>query len=82
MTSSSDELLSEDEYSSASGFQLDGNVVCFMAGLLVRILLVGTEFLIIVGVTLLLATAFLKRIPVTDNRTTLGTEEVSFLELS
>ena len=51
-----------------------------MAGPQVRILLVGSEFLIIAVVTLLLATVFLKRIPLADNGTTLGTEEVSLPE--
>ena len=81
LASSSDELLSDDEYSSASVFQLAGSVVCFIARLQVRILLVGSKFLITVGVTLLLAAVFLKRVPLADNRTTLGTEEVSLLEL-
>ena len=62
-------------------FQLAGRVVCFIVGPLVRILLVNTEFLIIAVVTLLLATVFLKRIPLADNGTTLGTEEVSLPEL-
>ena len=63
-------------------FQLAGKVVCFIAWLLLKILLVSTELLIIAVVTLLLATVIFKGFPMTEKGTTLGTEEVSFLELS
>ena len=81
LASSSDELLSDDEHSSTSVFQLAGKVVYFIAWLLLEILLVSTELLIIAVVTLLLATVVLKGFPVNEKGINLGTEEVSLPEL-
>ena len=68
LTSSSDELLSDDEDSSASVFQLTGSVVCFIVVAVYTILVLVKVVIDSAKETLLLATEELKRIPVAAKR--------------
>ena len=68
MTSSSDELLSDDEYSSTSWVQLAGSVVCFIVVAVVTIVVLVKVLTNCTKETLLLATEEVKRILVVDKR--------------
>ena len=68
LASSSDELLSDDEHSSTSVFQLTGSVVCFIVVAGVTILVLVKVLIDSAKETLLLATVEVKRIPVADKR--------------